>query len=413
MFREKRFGMFVHWGLYAIRGWHEQEQWRYPVESKEYQAYMYRFCPKKYDPDAWVLAAKQAGMDYICFTAKHHDGFCMWDTAYSDYKVTNSPYGKDVLKELAEACHRQGMALSIYYSVPDWHHENYPNFGRSHELAEPKPGDCPDEDKYIQYVKNQVTELLSNYGPILSFFWDIPPQRRDPSVNELVRSLQPGILINNRGYDEGDFATPEREVPEGGRFETLTEACQSVGRQSWGYRSNEDYYSHRFLISSIDRIMAMGGNYVLNIGPDADGQLPPEGLETLQAVGDWYRRVKPALYAEPASNLFPGSEFLVTKKENTLYFHFPKAPEASGLFFSSVKEAPNKAVILNDGTPLSVSFDQMPTLCSPPQHCGPVLHLNGIPVNRITGETIILALEFEDVNQAVDSSCGIQKEGRF
>ena len=101
MFREKRFGMFVHWGLYAISGWHEQEQWRYPVESKEYQAYMHRFFPKKYDPDAWVLAAKQAGMDYICFTAKHHDGFCMWDTAYSDYKVTNSPYGKDVLKELA------------------------------------------------------------------------------------------------------------------------------------------------------------------------------------------------------------------------------------------------------------------------------------------------------------------------
>ena len=413
MFRTKRFGMFIHWGLYSIRGWHEQEQWRYPVESKQYQSYMKQFYPKKYDPNAWVTAAKQAGMDYICFTTKHHDGFCMWDTAYSDYKITNTPYGKDVLKELAEACRKQGMALSLYYSVPDWHHKNYPNFGRSHELARPKQGDEPDEDKYIEYVKRQVTELLSFYGPILSFFCDIPPERKDPSVNELVRSLQPGILINNRGYDQGDFSTPEREVPQSGRFETLTEACQSVGRQSWGYRSNEDYYSHSFLIASIDQMMARGGNYVLNVGPNADGEIPPDALETLRAVGNWYQRVKEALYAQPAPDLLPENDFLVTKCSHTLYLHFPKAPEAAGIFLAAIKKAPKSALVLNDQTPLNVSFDQMPTLCSPPNHCGPVLHINKIPVNRFAHETIVLKLEFEDLDQALDQDYEVKSENRF
>lgn len=413
MFQTKRFGMFIHWGLYAIRGWHEQEQWRYPVESDIYQKYIDQFNPQKFDPKTWIMLAKQAGMDYVCFTTKHHDGFCMWDTNYSDFKVTNSPYGKDVLKELAEACEKMEMSLSLYYSVPDWHHKHYPNLGRSHELARPKEGDSPDEDRYIAYVKNQVTELLTNYGKIQSFFWDIPPQRQDPSVNQLVRKLQPEIYINNRGYDAGDFATPERSVPEGGRFSSLTEACQSVGRQSWGYRINEDYYSHRFLISSIDQIMAMGGNYVLNVGPDADGVIPKQAQETLHAVGKWYTNVKEALYAKPASEMISSNDFLITRKENTLYLHFPKEPESTGIFLTQIKEAPKKALVLNDQTPLTVSFDQMPTLCSPPDHCGPVLHLNGIPVNRLAGETIILALEFEDLQRAIALSEETKSEDRF
>lgn len=411
MFQSKRLGMFLHWGIYSVNAWHEQEQQRYPVESERYAEYAKKFEPLDGRPKEWVELAKQTGMDYICFTTKHHDGFCMWDTAYTDYKVTNTPFGKDVLKELAQACSEAGIGLSLYYSVPDWHHPNYPNFGRSHELPKPKIGDCPDEKRYIQYVKNQVTELLTNYGKIQSFFWDIPPETYDPSVNALVRKLQPGIFINNRGYDKGDFATPEREVPEGGCFTSLTEACDSVGRQSWGYRIGEDYYSHLHLISSIDRIMAMGGNFVLNAGPDATGRIPKEARESFEAVGRWYKKVKEALDAKPASERIPSpdpdswiprDDYLMTKNGNTLYFHFPKGPEATGIFVKNIKVLPKSAVVLNDGTPLTVRMDRMPLLCKGDGKNQPVFHVNGIPVNRLTGESIILKMEFEDLESVFD-----------
>ena len=415
MFQTKRFGLFIHWGIYSVGGWHEQEQWRLQVDSEKYQSYAQQFCPKSYDPKAWVAMAKAAGMDYICFTTKHHDGFCMWDTAHSEYKVTNTPYGKDVLRELADACKEANMSLSLYYSVPDWHHPNYPNFGGDHELLQPKKGDVPDEAKYVAYVKAQITELLTNYGDILSFFWDIPPVNKDPSVNALIRQLQPGIYINNRGYDSGDFSTPERTVPECGYFMTLTEACNSIGRQSWGYRVNEDYYAHVHLMASIDRIMTMGGNYVLNVGPNADGRFPEAGQEALRVIGNWYRSVKPALFAKPYIP-DPGVKrsFTMTREGNTLYIHFPNTPEASGFYMEELRALPERAFVLNDGTALSVSMDVMPTLC----YGGtggkePVVHINGLPVNRLTGEPIVLQMEFSDLDSAFVTEAEQKIENRF
>lgn len=414
MFKTKRFGLFIHWGLYALNGWHEQEQWRYPVESKRYQEYIKDFNPTEYRPKEWVELAKKAGMDYICFTTKHHDGFCMWDTQYTDFKITNTPYGKDVLKELAEACHEAGMGLSLYYSVPDWHHPNYPNFGRSHELAQPKEGDSPDEALYIAYVKNQITELLTGYGKIQSFFWDIPPVTKDPSVNALVRKLQPEIFINDRGYDEGDFSTPERDLPEGGAFASYTEACNSVGRQSWGYRVNEDYHSNLSLTSSIDHIMARGGNYVLNAGPDATGVIPQRAKESVEKVGDWYGRVKEALFAEPMAYEWASSDsFTATRKGNTLYIHFSKAPDSTGFFVENIVKLPQTAVVLNDGTPLMVSMDKMPTLFAPDKLSPAVFHANGLPVDRLAGECIVLKMEFDDLEEAIDGRKSKSEESRF
>ena len=415
MFQTKRFGLFIHWGIYSVGGWHEQEQWRLQVDSEKYQSYAQQFCPKSYDPKAWVAMAKEAGMDYICFTTKHHDGFCMWDTAYSEYKVTNSPYGKDILRELADACREADMALSLYYSVPDWHHPNFPNFGGDHELLQPKKGDVPDESQYVAYVKNQITELLTGYGKIMSFFWDIPPVNKDPSVNALVRQLQPEIYINNRGYDAGDFATPERSVPECGYFTSLTEACNSVGRQSWGYRINEDYYSHAHLMASIDRIMTMGGNYVLNVGPDAEGRFPEPAVETLRSIGSWYRRVKPALFAKPyVPNPNMKRSFTMTRDGNTLYIHFSGSPEASGFYMEDLCCLPERAFVVNDGTVLSASMDVMPTLCYGGKGGRePVVHINGIPVNRITGEPIVLRLDFSDLDAAFAEDLNIKTESRF
>ncbi|MBR5527414.1 MAG: alpha-L-fucosidase, partial [Clostridia bacterium] len=231
------FGMFIHWGIYSQLKSHEQVLARYDMENRGYEKLIHTFDPVNYDPEEWVLLAKRAGMKYICFTTKHHDGFCMWDTKYTDYNIMHTPYGRDVTRMLAEACKKHGMKLSFYYSCPDWYHENAYNPNSTHQwkAADKEKGDTA---KYREFVKNQITELLTAYGEIYTLFWDIPPRIRDESINALVRRLQPGILINNRGYDEGDFSTPEREldeIAESGHFEKMTEACNSVGEQSWGY----------------------------------------------------------------------------------------------------------------------------------------------------------------------------------
>jgi len=207
-FFEDRFGMFVHWGIYAIPAWHEQIQWRKPVAKADYVKLVPQFNPVRFDPDKWLDLVQSTGMKYITITAKHHDGFCMWDTKQTDYNIMNTPYSRDVLKMLAAACHRRGVRLCLYYSCPDWHHKHSINFGASHQLDHPNPGDEPDLLKYIDYVRRQVRELCTDYGEISAFFWDIPPNILIPDLNELLRELQPGIMINDRGYGKGDYSTP-------------------------------------------------------------------------------------------------------------------------------------------------------------------------------------------------------------
>lgn len=403
MFKTKRFGMFIHWGLYSVDGFHEQAQWRQSIPSKEYEKYADIFNPKKYNPLEWVRLAKDNGVDYIVFTTKHHDGFCMWDTKYSDYKVTNTPYGRDVLRELSEACCMEGIGLSLYYSCPDWHHPNYPNTIGHHEISEVRDTDSPNEALYIEYVKNQITELLTGYGKILSFFWDISPKTRDKSLNELVRKLQPGIYINNRGYDKGDFSTPERVSADGAVFEGLTEACDSVGNESWGYRSVEDYHSTLYLTSSIDRFMAMGANYVLNVGPDGDGMIPDVSKQIFSKVGSWYKNVKEALYATPVKFEWASKKgLLTTRNENILYIHFPTPPAATGLCIENITALPKKATLLNNGKELYCAMDEMPSLFDgTKESMRSVFHLNGIPVDEFSNQAVVLKLEFDNIEEAI------------
>ena len=291
----ERLGLFVHWGLYAIPAWHEQILWRSDMRRRDYEQLIHRFNPERFDPDEWLAAAESAGMSFVLITTKHHDGFCLWDTRLTDYSVMRTPYGRDILAELAAACERRGIALGFYYSCPDWHHPQYPNLGRHHEMFGPRRGDRPDLAAYWEFVRGQVRELCTNYGPLRDFFWDVNvAEHHDPSLNDMVRELQPGILINDRGPGPGDYGTPERHVPDAREFDAPTQAVQALGRESWGYRSDEDYYSDRYVIESIDRVLAMGGDYILNVGPKADGSLPEENVRTLARVGDWYRRVREA-----------------------------------------------------------------------------------------------------------------------
>ena len=402
-FFEKRFGMFVHWGLYAIPAWHEQVLWRGGWTRARYEALADEFNPQSFDPDAWIDAAQTAGMEYLCLTTKHHDGFCMWDSRETDYKITNTPYGKDVLAMLAEACERRGILLCLYYSLPDWHHPAYPNRGRHHELFGPRETDEPDGRTYLNYVRRQVTELVTNYGPINSFFWDVNVAGfHDPSLNDLIRRHQPQALINDRGPAAGDYSTPERHLPEGAEFDRPTEACQSIGRESWGYREDEDYYAHSFLMRSIARVMAMGGNYLLNVGPQADGSFPGEALSALATIGGWYRRVQEAFGdALPASSMLNWNpdggvprygEVMLTRRRSTLYAVTTAELQTSSIVLPELVAEPRSVTLLNDGRTLGWKVDVLPTRWTRRQ----CLRITGLPVNEITGEPLVAKLEFDE-----------------
>lgn len=395
-FFERRFGLFVHWGLYAVNAWHEQEQFRFPVPRREYARLRERFNPVAFDPDRWLDLIQAAGMSYVTFTTKHIDGFCMWDSAHTDYKVTNTPYGRDVLAMLAEACHRRDVKLCLYHSVADMHHPNYPNAGRSYELPAPDPDDEPDQDRYLAYVEAQVRELCTNYGPIHGFWWDANMLGyQDPRFSALIRSLQPAAVINGRGFDAGDFNTPERDYDRAGEqllaYERPTEACQAVGIESWGYRVEEDYYTDAYLIRSVAKVMAKGGNYLLNIGPRADGLFPDEAVRILDVVGRWYGAVREAFAATvPASELTVNRQVLLTRHADTLYVVLHQPPTGAAVILAPLDQQPLQATLLNTGQAVQTRLDRLPERYVEP----PCLRLYDLPVNRYPDTALVVKLEF-------------------
>ena len=404
-FFDRRFGLFIHWGLYALGQWHEQEQFRLPLARDQYAARMQDFNPVRYHPDEWLDVVQAAGMQYVTFTCKHIDGFCMFDSAHTDYKVTNTPYGRDTLALLAEACHRRGVTLCLYYSVADMHHPHYPNAGRSYELPAPAPGDEPNLEQYLSYVEAQVRELCTNYGEIGAFWWDANAmQHVDPRFRELIRSLQPGALLNGRGFDgewpasqPGDFNTPERDYDTTGEqalaFTKPTEACQSVGIESWGYRAFEDYYTDAYLIRSIDKMMAKGANYLLNVGPRADGTLPSEATRIVDVVGQWYQRVREAIEnVEPASELTENRDVLLTRRGHTLYVHLHTPPKGTAVVLAPLATQPRSATLLNTGEPVQTRLERLPERWQDP---GPCLRLYNLPVNEHPDTALVVKLEFD------------------
>ncbi|MBZ0303772.1 MAG: alpha-L-fucosidase [Anaerolineae bacterium] len=402
-FSARRFGLFIHWGLYALNAWQEQDQWRRQIPRAEYERLAQRFNPVQFDPEAWLDVAEESGMEYVCFTTKHHDGFCLWDTAQTDYQIMNTPYGQDVLRKLADACQRRGMPLCLYYSVADWHHPNYPNQRRSHELAGPEPGDEPDLDRYLQFLTAQVRELCTQYGPIHGFWWDMNVTGVvDPSINQMIRELQPQAVINNRGFDNGDFGTPERDfvADEARVFAQRTEACQSVGRESWGYREHEDYYSDLHLMRSIDRALAKGGNYLLNVGPTAEGALPDEAVAILRRVGAWYNTIKEAFGdAQPASGKTDNPDVLLTERGSKLFVHLHREPSTRRVLLRPIDRMPRNATLLNTGAPVMFRSDPLPTLHMDGQGLlaegkKEYLRLVDLPVNDLPGEVLVVKLEF-------------------
>lgn len=396
-FFEHRYGMFVHWGLYSIPGWHEQHQWRGRVERNKYVQLSKHWNPKKFNPDEWLDLMQEAGMKYITITTKHHDGFCLWDTKMTSFNTVNTPYKKDIIGMLADACHKRQIPLCLYYSIADWNHPNYPNEGRHHEL-QPQPGDSPDWDKYMEFLKAQVRELCTNYGEIHGFWWDMNvPQYKGTSVNAMIRKLQPKAVINNRGFDEGDFGTPERDYDnaanEAKGFERLTEACQSVGMESWGYKKDEDYYTDRHLISSIDRYLARDANYLLNVGPTGEGEIPEQSADILKRIGVWKKAVDESfINVKTDSEMINSPGVLVTKRDKTVYVHLNRLPVGNGIKLKPVTVAPEKSTLLNNGK----KVDFVVNLC-PSDHATqqPYLRLRNLPVAEFSNSVMVIKLEFD------------------
>lgn len=343
-FSHDRFGMFVHWGLYALPARHEWVMSHERIHTQQYEKYFEYFAADLYDPREWAAAAKQAGMKYVVLTTKHHEGFCLWDSAYTDYKITNTPYGKDAVAAYVDALREAGLKVGFYHSLIDWHHPDYTIDGvhpRRDDDDVDQQNAGRDMAGYREYLHNQVRELLTNYGQIDYLFFDfsfpdghphssLPGKGSEewdsPALLKMIRELQPSIMINDRLDLPGDLVTPEQYQPSGPMLsdngEPLAwEACQTLNG-SWGYdRDNDDYKSPEMLVRMLIDGVSKNGNLLLNVGPTGRGNLDPRALDSLSAIGDWMHLHGRAIHGAGASEFTPPPDARYTRNGNRLYLH--------------------------------------------------------------------------------------------
>ena len=374
--RDAKFGMFIHWGPYAVPAGEYQgktvdgvSEWimdRAQIPVEEYEEYSRQFNPTEYDADRWVKLAKDAGMKYIVITSKHHDGFALWDSEVSEYDVMDfAPIKRDLLAELSEACKKYDVKLCFYHSIMDWHHPNaqaphYPEYNTSEK-------ENPNFQNYVDnYLFPQVTELVEKYDPHVMWFdgeW-IPEWTHEHGVRMYthLRKLDPDLIINNRvdkgrqgmqgmnkeGEYLGDFGTPEQEILES-TSDYDWEACMTMN-DSWGYKSNDDNWkSSETLIHNLVDVAAKGGNYLLNVGPTAEGRIPAPSVERLEAMGKWLDVNGEAIYetVRLESGYMQGENIRFTKKENEpVYFGIVLDEPQKEVNFKNLKPASGSEVYM-------------------------------------------------------------------
>ncbi len=346
-FEDARFGMFVHFGPYSVLGNGEWVMNNRPIKTNEYKRLQDFFNPQEFNAAEWVQIAKSAGMKYIAFTSRHHDSFSNWDTKQSDWNIMNTPYGKDIVRQLADECHKQGMKLVLYYSILDWMRSDY-----QYETGRTGKGsgrtEKSDWNSYINFMKAQLTELLTNYGPIAGIWfdghWDQTEHenRTDqttyvdwhyPEIYELIHRLQPECLIANNHHlppFEGEsYQIFERDVPgenkgglSGQEVSKLPlETCQTIN-ESWGFDITDDKYkSTKELLHLLIRTAGTGANLLLNVGPMPNGKIQTECIERLQQMGEWMDKYGYTIYGTKQGFVLPQSWGAITNKGKTYYIH--------------------------------------------------------------------------------------------
>lgn len=347
-FSAARFGLFVHWGIYSTAGRHEWVKSREQLGDTDYQRHFDHFDPDLFDPEAWADTAWNAGMRYLVVTTKHHDGFCLWDSRLTDYKATNTPYGRDLLAPMVQAFRDKGFRIGFYHSLLDWHHPDFPvdflHPQRDEADVLNAAGGGRDIQRYADYLHGQVRELLTEFGRIDVMWFDFSyPNRgfgakghaewRSTELIRMVRELQPGILVNNRldlgvgaGPDTGDITTPEQVQVTGQVLDdegnpALWEACQTLNG-SWGYdRDNLDWKSPELLVRMLIDTVAKDGNMLLNVGPNGRGEFEPRALDRLTAIADWMRLHEPAIRGAGATSYEPPTDCRYTYRAGRLYLH--------------------------------------------------------------------------------------------
>lgn len=313
-FTHDRFGMFIHWGLYSMPARHEWVRHNEKIDNETYQVYFDLFNPDLFDPKQWAKAAREAGMKYFVITTKHHEGFCLWDTKYTDYKAPNTPAGRDLLREVVDAFRAEGLRVGFYYSLIDWHHPDF-TIDQIHPLWDKVDHDefnkGRDMHRYAEYMRNQVTELLTNYGKIDVLWFDFSyPSRgkgRDDWESEkmirLVRSLQPDIIVDNR-LDlpgSGDIVTPEQFTPDRGMTDeegnpVVWEGCQTFSG-SWGYHRDEtSRKSVEMCIQMLVNHVSRNGNLLMNVGPTSRGYIDQRALDRLAGYAEWMKYNSRSIY---------------------------------------------------------------------------------------------------------------------
>ena len=350
-FTEARFGMFIHFGLYSIpaRGeWVRSEEF---IPKEDYDPLINEFNPTRCDMRQWMRTARDAGMQYVLFTAKHHDGFCLYDSAYTDFKSTNSPAGRDFVREFLDAAREYGLRAGLYFSIIDWRHPDFPHYGdKQHPMRnDPAYGnENRDFNRYLDFFHAQVKEVCSNYGKLDLIWFDFSYDDlrgeawRGTELMEMVRSLQPDVVINNRlevsgeGYGSlaegrptpyhGDFVTPEKMIPPHGLLDVegrplVWESCVTMN-EHWGYCATDNFYKPApMLIKQLVECVSKGGNMILNVGPDATGRFPQQSLEILAEMGRWLDRNGESIYGCGPAGMEKPEYGLITRKGNTLYYH--------------------------------------------------------------------------------------------
>ena len=390
-FTEARFGMFIHWGLYAIPGRGEWYMSEAKIPAEQYERYMQEFSAKAYDPRDWARRAKRAGMQYVVLTAKHHDGFCLFDSKLTDYKSTNAPCGRDLVREFVDAVRAEGLRVGLYYSLIDWHHPDFPKYN---DCNHPMRGDPAyqdekiDFDRYLAYMHGQIEELVTNYGKIDILWFDYAYDElrgeawRATDLIRMVRRHQPDVIIDNRletsgegfgslvteqpAYYSGDFVSPEQILPPEGirnvRGERVPwELCTTMNN-NWGYcQLDKNFKPADMVVKKLVECVSKGGNLLLNFGPDRRGDIPEECEQILAEVGRWMRRNGESIHGCGCAELEKPEYGRITRNGNKLYYHVMES-QITYVYLPGVSRSQIKKIrLLRDGTELKIVEDWITT----------------------------------------------------